>query len=172
MKDRSYKTILSEPSDLEQLQEIFVLATDHLLEQGIKQWNYTYPIKKDLLRDINRKESYKLVVDQSIAGTVCINEEQDEQYQNITWVYHGKILVIHRVAVHPKFYGNGFGKELCAFAIQYAKHHNYDAIRLDAYSGNPFSNRVYERLGFIKAEGFCYFHGSKIPFNCWEFKVI
>ncbi len=168
---RSYKTILSQVGDLDDIFEIFKLSTDRLIEQGIEQWDYSYPTQIDIKKDIESQESYINLYGNKIVGTICLNEKQDPQYENIDWKLNGKILVIHRLAVHPNHYGHGIGRQLSEFAIQFAKDFNYDAIRLDAYSKNPYSNKLYESLGFTKAEGFCYFHSSKIPFNCWEFKV-
>ncbi len=43
---------------------------------------------------------------------VAINEEQSPEYSQINWFTDGrKVLVIHRLSVHPEFQGKGIAKK-------------------------------------------------------------
>jgi ribosomal protein S18 acetylase RimI-like enzyme len=75
------------------------------------------------------------------------------------------------LAVDPILAGQGIGKKLCQFAEKHARDLGGGIIRLDTYTKNPASNRLYESLAYELADGFCYFHGLKSPFNCYEKKL-
>ena len=44
--------------------------------------------------------------------------------------------------------GNGIGKEMVRFCIEYAKEHGYKAVRLDVVPDNIPARRLYESCGF------------------------
>ena len=145
-----------------------------MLAAGIMQWDYLYPNKTTATEDVEKKECFIIKENGICLATVTLNEEQDEQYKNVKWSIQGeKILVIHRLAVHPKAQGRGFGKLLTQYAAHYASQNGYDVIRLDAYTGNPTSNHIYKKLGYKLADGLCYFqkNNRKRPFNCYELKI-
>ena len=152
--------------------DMFVAITDHLLDAGIDQWNYDYPDLSTLTLDVNLSHNYVIEKDGRIEASIVINEIQDEQYKNVKWTYNGsKILVIHRLGVHPNSQGKGLGKKMCQFAEWYARTNAYTSIRLDAYAGNERSNQMYRSLGYSQAQGLCYFRNKSIPFYCYE-KII
>lgn len=149
--------------------DIFVKCTDVMLENNIQQWDYTYPLLKDVQKDIERKEAYVYIENGKCLGTITLNEQQDKQYKGVNWTFKSKkVLIIHRLAVHPYTQGMGIASQLCTFAEQFAQENNYEVIRLDAYTGNPVSQYLYPKLGYQLADGCCYFHGNDIPFNCFE----
>ena len=57
---------------------------------------------------------------------------------------------MHKLAIHPKFQGNGYSKEMMATAEEYACRNNYDCIRMDVYSGNPITIKLYEKRDYLK----------------------
>ncbi len=160
---------LATPNDIKEIAALYVSCTDAMISKGIYQWNYTYPLESDVQLDVENHDLYKYQSEGNVMGVVSINQEQDEQYKDVIWRFKEPCMVIHRFAVHPKFQNKGIGTLLMKFAIDYARDKKMSSIRLDAFSSNPWSNYLYEKLGFNKANGFCYFHGSKIPFNCWEY---
>lgn len=156
-------------SDSSAIMDIFIKSTDKMLEMGIKQWDYTYPTPAIVEKDILAQQVFVIKIEGIAMATITLNSIQAKQYDNIKWKYTGeKVLVIHRLAVHPNAQANGYGKQLCLFTEQYGRDNAYDLIRFDAYSGNPISLKMYERLAYEKADGLCYFHGNEIPFFCYE----
>ncbi len=159
--------------DVEKTLEMFVSITDALLAHDIDQWNYDYPDIQTLKDDVVNGENYVVRAPNMVLASIVLNDAQDEQYKNIRWKYnHDAVLVIHRLGVHPQSQGKGLGKKMCLFAEHFAKEHNFKSIRLDAYSGNEISNRLYQSLGYIQADGLCYFRNKDIPFNCYEKEII
>lgn len=143
-----------------------------MLELGIRQWDYTYPNETTANNDIEKQECFIIKENGTCLATITLNEQQDDQYKHINWSIPGnKVLVIHRLAVHPDAQGRGFGKHLTQYASYYALRHGYDTIRLDAFTGNPASNHIYKKLGYTLADGLCYFHKEKQSFYCYELKI-
>lgn len=151
---------------------LFEECTRAMLAAGIGQWHFDYPARAQVKKDIERGEVFVWQEDLVVLGTITLNAEQSAQYQQIQWQYQEEpALVIHRLAVHPQAQGRKIGWHLCRFAEHYAQKHQYPVIRLDAYSGNPYSDRLYRRLEYQLAEGYCWFHDNELPFNCWEKKI-
>ena len=158
--------------DVKNTLQMFVAITDHLLAAGVNQWNYDYPDLDTLTKDAESGNNFVIRAGNEIAASIALDPYQDEQYQKIHWRHRNeKVLVIHRLGVHPSFQGRGLGKKMCLFAEQYAKDNWYKFIRLDAYAGNPISKKLYLSLGYTQANGYCYFRKKAIPFFCYE-KVI
>lgn len=155
--------------DVTEIHAVFQACGKAMLEVGIQQWDGTYPGVEHIRQDISGQEIYVLRQAGVVKATITLNEQQDEQYTNINWHIAGdKILVIHRLAVHPSLQGQGIGQQMCDFAERFALERGYAVIRLDAYSGNPVSTHMYEKLGYTRASGLCYFHGIQKPFYCYE----
>ncbi|MBK9256932.1 MAG: GNAT family N-acetyltransferase [Saprospiraceae bacterium] len=151
---------------------LFKSATDYMIRQNIRQWNYTYPLLSHVSQDIDDGNIFVLKSDGQIKATISLDAKQDNQYQNIRWkIKANKVLVIHRLAVHPDFMGMGLGKQMCQFAEKFGIKNGYEVIRLDAFSRNPQSLALYSNLGYGVAGGYCYFHKNPTPFYCFEKKL-
>lgn len=159
--------------DAEEIASLFKLVTDSMRAKGIFQWHYKYPLLEHVIKDIDHKTCYVFDIDDQIAGTITIDSNQDEQYKNVHWKYPtDTCYVIHRLGVHPSFQGRGISKSLCYYAEHLALQKNIHYIRLDAYSLNPVSNKLYASLGYHLADGVCFFHGNEAPFNCYEKEIL
>jgi ribosomal protein S18 acetylase RimI-like enzyme len=155
--------------DLPRLLEIFKDVTALMIENGIHQWDGSYPNAAVVINDIRKGTSWVATVNERIIGTYCLDDLQDEQYRDITWSFKSdKVAVIHRVAIEPDSQAMGLGKALCTHSEEMASFLGFEVIRLDAYSGNDISNNMYLKLGYSRAAGLCYFHNNDIPFYCYE----
>ena len=163
-----YQFELASSGDNAAILHLFNKVTETLLTNGIDQWDGTYPTLDIISKDIQSSNCWILKDREDIIASFVLNEEQDVQYDQIQWQYHGRVAVLHRVAVSPNSQGKGIGKALCHFAEDSARSMGYQIIRLDTYSRNPVSNNLYQSLGYKKAKGLCYFHGNKTPFYCYE----
>lgn len=166
------KILKATVSDLPQLMETFMACTAEMKKHGIDQWNYQYPEPTEVLNDIRAGMVYVIKNSKRIVASVTLNEKQDAQYENVVWGFPSdKVLVMHRLAVHPVSQGMGISKRLCKFTDDFALKNGYEVIRLDAYSDNPVSNNLYLSQGYEIAAGVCFFHGVKKPFYCYEKKI-
>ncbi len=89
--------------EVKEVVEIINAAADFIASQGSPQWqNGQKPTKETILNDIERKESYVLIVEDQIAGTAALVSGVDPVYTKIdgSWKEStGPYLSIHRVAL-------------------------------------------------------------------------
>lgn len=144
------------------------LAIEEMQRQGIDQWDDVYPTETMLRNDIDRGEMYLLDEDGVAAGIVTLNNVQSPEYSEIQWEFSGRILVVHRLAVHPEFRRQKVASRLMAFAEQDFAYGEYDAIRLDAFQKNPAAVALYERRGYRNAGSVTFRKGR---FSCFEKRI-
>lgn len=156
---------LAHKSELEVLDGIVKDATKHMNEQGIPQWDETYPNKEILSKDVERQEMHVIEAQGRVAGLIVMNEDQSREYAAIQWAYHGRALVVHRLTIHPAHQRIGLATHLMDFVEKTAAIAGYNCIRLDAFTRNPAAFTLYENRGYRKAG---VVHFRKGEFYCYE----
>ena len=157
---------------LDELFQIYLNAKKALQAKNVFQWIDAYPTISIIEEDLKKGDLYVLKIEKEIVGAVVLNEKQDKEYETIDWLFDdAKVLVIHRLAVDPKHQKKGYGKMLMDFSEDFAYKNNYSSIRLDTYSPNKTSIRLYENRNYF-IRGNVYFSGRKDPFYCMEKSVI
>ncbi len=158
-------------SDLNKLFNIYQKAKEDLEKKEIKQWTNNYPTKSILERDINNGFLYILKKGKEIIGAINISQVQEKEYQSIQWKFNPtKILVIHRLVIHPNHQRNGYAEILMNFAEEYAIKNYYTTIRLDVYSQNKVAKTFYENRKYI-IRGDVYFPERQHPFHAMEKEI-
>ena len=107
------------PAHTEELDELYGLVTDatrYMDEQGIPQWDDIYPNRLILKDDIEKQQMYVLEVEGRLAGLIVMNEDRSPEYADVAWKYLGRVLVIHRLTIHPTYQGRGLATHLMDFA--------------------------------------------------------
>lgn len=155
-------------SDLDSLFKIYKAAKETLEDNNIYQWTDNYPTRQIIGNDIESDVLYILKNNNEIIGAINISEDQEVEYEAIDWQFNeAKVLVIHRLVIHPKSQKRGYAKLLMDFAEKYAKQNNFTSIRLDAYSQNKRVVEFYKRRHyFIRGE--IYFPEREYPFYGME----
>ncbi|AZQ60921.1 GNAT family N-acetyltransferase [Flammeovirga pectinis] len=140
-------------------------VTTKMRAMGIDQWDEDYPTLDILEKDISKGDAYGFFIDDELAAYVIFNTEFDEEYNDINWLNtSSSFLVMHRLSVSPKFQGRGIAKKVIYFGEKLAIKLGHKSMRFDAYTQNPISNGVYEKIGykmlgvvkFRKGDFFCY----------------
>jgi GNAT superfamily N-acetyltransferase len=162
------------PAGLGDVPEIMRLMTAcmlHMRSQGIGQWDEAYPTTEIVEADANSRSLFVARVGKAVVGTVCLNDTQPDQYKGLAWRDKtGRAIVVRRLCVSPTEQRRGLGSELLQFAEKFAKENGYDSVRLDAYTGNPRAQQLYDRNGFHRV-GQAEFRNRPLPFDCFE-KVV
>lgn len=108
------------------------------------------------------------VVDHEIAGSITvydgawIEELRRPFFDYIQAYYHTSNfemelesgpgeLYIDTLSVNPNYQGKGIGRQLILAAINWAKELGHQKVGLLVDQDNPNAKRLYERLGFVKA---------------------
>lgn len=137
------------------------------MNEGNPQWDASYPDVATITNDLQKQSLYALYLEDDLVGVVSLCEEQEIEYETIDWIdQFGRFLVIHRLAVHPDFQGQGLSKHLMEFAEGYARLHHYSSIRLDTYSANRLASAFYEKT--YQYRGQLFFSKRPLPYNCYE----
>lgn len=157
------------PDDYESILNMYRKANQSLLDKGIVQWDDEYPSPMVLKENLADLTTWVFRNEGKPIASITLDGDQDPQYEAITWAYvSNRILVVHRLCVEPSYQKMGLAGQLMQFAESYAVSNHYQAIRLDAYLGNPYSQRLYRSLGYQEATGYCYYHPVFIMCNCFE----
>ena len=118
-------------------------------KQGIHQWDEIYPDKEILRQDILKNQMYIGEKNNNIAVCFVLNEECDEEYKKANWICpDAKFCIIHRLCVNPLFQNQGIAKESMEYIENLCKSSGYDSIRLDCFTKNPYSQKLYNKAGY------------------------
>ena len=137
--------------------------------QGIYLFNKAYPSSEIIENDIKNGSGFIFRDNNNCCiAYVAINEDQAPEYSQIHWSTDGsKVLVIHRLFVHPESQGKGIARKFIGFIEDFAIENRYSCIRLDAYSENTQALRLYDGIGYQRL-GQIFFPFKDLPFYCYE----
>ena len=138
-------------NDLNQVLELVKVCIQDMEKHGIYQWDDIYPDPGTLQKDIELSQMWVIEDEGRLCGIMVLNEQESPGYENIPWMYQGKVLVVHRLAVHPDYQDRGLATRLMEYAEQWGKENGYDVIRLDAYTENPGAVGLYQKLKYRQA---------------------
>ena len=128
---------------------VFSAAIINMEKQEIHQWDEIYPDKEIIAEDIARNQMYIGKIDNKITVCFVLSEEYDEEYKNGNWQWpDARFCVIHRLCVSPDFQNQGIAAETLKYIENLCKSQGYDSIRLDCFTENPYSRRLYNKAGY------------------------
>lgn len=138
-------------SDLDEIVRLFRAAVRRMDEQGIPQWDEIYPSAEVLSDDLARNELYAGFAERKIVCAFVLSPRCDPEYALAHWRRpEMDYCVIHRLCVHPDFQNRRAAARAMAFIENTLRSEGFRAVRLDAFSRNPYALRLYERLGYEK----------------------
>lgn len=114
-----------------------------------------YPTREDAAKALSQGSLYVYDENGRVLGSIILDRKQPDEYKKIDWPSHApaeKVMVIHLVMVCPDAAGKGIGSSLVNYAMEIAKQHSCDAIRLDTGAQNIPAASLYKKLGFQLAE--------------------
>ena len=138
-------------SDHQEIVSIYKTAIKAMADSGINQWDDIYPSADILLQDIENAEMHLGIIDGIVAVAYTLNKSYDPQYDNGSWSCEGQSFsVLHRICVNPLFQNKGVATLAGKHIEEFLKSEGTKSIRLDAFSLNPGSLKLYNKLGYIK----------------------
>jgi GNAT superfamily N-acetyltransferase len=139
--------------DLTYLEEILRACKDQLRENGVDQWDDSYPDMTTFAADVLGQNLYVAAVPgYPIAGAVVVDSCQEPEYAQVPWRGVGaSIGVIHRLMVRPCCQRRGVARSLIRFAEAWTRRLGYGDIRMSAGTGNLPALRLYAALGYHNA---------------------
>ena len=154
-------------NDLESIMKIIKSTVEEMKTYNNTQWDENYPLEKDFVSDIKKQDLYIYEVDGEVAGFICLNYEEPEEYLGLNWSSNKKAMVIHRMAVNPNFRKTGIASKLVDFAEKLAVENNVSYLKSDTYSINSKMNLLLTKCGFTKI-GEMSFLGKEKSFYCYD----
>ena len=139
-------------SDIDAIEHLYNDLNDYLeTHENYPRWKKgVYPIREDAEEALAKGDLYLAIIDGNVAGTVVYSDEQEDAYCEVEWQieFDVPVIIICKLAVHPKYFGCGVGKALLDYAVCVGEQRNSKAIRLDVYEENLPAIRLYEKCGF------------------------
>ncbi len=156
-------------ADLTTVYDLTQACAQAMIANDIYQWNEHYPTLERFQKDIELQELYMLEENETFYGIVVLTTIIDEEYVPVKWLTENdRNLYIHRLAVHPKYWGDGYAQRLMDFAEQYARNKECTSLRLDTFSQNKRNQKFYEMRGYKRLEEIYLPKQSLHPFYCYE----
>lgn len=138
-------------NDLEEIVLLVQNAIAKMEDDNIHQWDELYPNREDFERDIKNGDLYVGIVEQKIAVVFALNQESNDDYKNGAWANPEKsYFVLHRLCVNPVFQKRGIAIKTMYYIEEVLRNRGIQAIRLDVFSRNPYSQRLYARAGYVQ----------------------
>ncbi len=137
---------------LEDLNEIYDIVKDAVKlmnEQGNFQWDEYYPLPEHFEKDINEGTLYVKLIDNEIAGIVCLTYQEDDHYQGVNWRKDSKAINIHRLVVSVKYRGKGIAKSLFDYAEKVAIDTKTFYIKGDTHYVNDIVNNLFINSNYV-----------------------
>jgi len=141
----------AEETDIANIMEIIKQAQDYFKKNGIDQWQNQYPNTDTIKNDIKNGNSYVLVDEDNIVGTVAVVFTGEKTYENIydgQWLSNGKYATIHRIAVESSRKGQGVSKIILGFIEDMCAKMSIPSIKVDTHRNNLSMQRFLEKNGF------------------------
>lgn len=159
----------AKPHEIDKLLAITAACAEHMISNNIHQWNALYPSREAFENDIERGELYVMESQEELLGCITISSFKDAEYDDIDWLTDdGKNFYIHRLAVHPRYQGQGLARSLMDFAEALAQSEQVVSIRLDTFSQNKRNQQFYEARGYQRLGDIFFPKQSTFPFHCYE----
>lgn len=141
----------AEYKDIDDIMNIVFQAQDQFKKDKIDQWQNNYPNYTTIEEDIKNKDSYVLVKNNLIVGTVYFSFDGESTYEKIyqgEWLSHGKYAVIHRLAVDLRWRGKGLAEEILRELERIAIEKDVFSIKVDTHRENLPMQKLLGKMGY------------------------
>lgn len=147
--------------------DIIDQAKAYLRAQGIDQWQDGYPDETSIRQDIEARRGYFLLADDAVAGYLCVDFGGEPAYADIrgAWLTAGAYAVVHRLALHPAFRGQGLAGAAFDLAAQLCRARGVSSLRADTDACNQRMQQALRRSGFICCGTIFFQGGDKVAFE-------
>ncbi len=156
------------PEEADEILALFRRCTQVMNRNGLFNWHSDYPGPEVISKDLNEGTLFTCRKGELLLGAVTLNEDEPVEYASLSWSMTGcRVLVVHRLAVDPRFQRKGYARQLMEFAEKLAVERAYPTIHMDVYSINKPARNLYRSMAYRELEDF-YFPGFTIPFTGLE----
>jgi ribosomal protein S18 acetylase RimI-like enzyme len=135
---------------------------------GNLQWDENYPNPEVFARDVQRGQLWVAEISGAVAGVVALTGDSEPDYEQADWDHSEPALIVHRLAVDPKFRGTGVALALMLHAEKVAAAQALPVIRVDTHVENQATQRLFPGLGYRFAGEIALRLRPGLRFSCYE----
>jgi len=162
------KIRLANLNDIPPIMQIIRNVVPAMRAAGNFQWDDTYPNPGAFEKDIALDQLWVAEVDDDIAGLAAITTEQYPEYAEVGLDITETAIVVHRLAVDPKFRGRGIAAALLMQAEQEAVKRGIAVLRIDTNTLNQATQALFPKLGYVFAGEIGLEFRPGLRFYCYE----
>lgn len=131
-------------------------------EEGSTQWQDGYPNLQTIENDIAQGYGYKLIINREIAAYAALifNNEPTYDYIEGAWLSDGEFAVIHRIATHKQYIGQGYASMLLTHLENHIQVQGISSIKIDTNYDNDAMLKILKRMGYTHC-GIIYTRGEE-----------
>lgn len=134
----------AEAGDLRRVCSFYQKVSENMVAEGLDQWVWgRYPNEQILQESISKGELYLVWEFGQHVACVVVTKEQDPEYQSVNWEFGLKPGLIHKLAVHPKYRGQGVAGRILDKAELMLREMGCDCLRCDTRSDNQKALSLY-----------------------------
>lgn len=157
--------------DIDKIMALVNEAVVFMNNNGNFQWDNEYPTQEVFENDIRQGNLFILKDLLHIAGFICLNTHQPQEYNALPWKTVPEAMVIHRMVIGNRYRGQGFARKLFEFAESEAKKQAFKSIRSDTNTNNKAMNHLFKSFSY-SFTGNIVLRGKPDLFNCYEKALI
>jgi len=159
-------------ADIPAIMQIIRAVVPLMRASGNLQWDDIYPNPEAFALDVdlNRLSVVEITRDNAthIAGVVALTTEQDPEYVEAGWDITIPAIVVHRLAVHPDFKGQGIARTLMLQAEVAARTQRIAEIRVDTNTQNLAMQKILLQLNYRYAGEISLAFRPGLRFACFD----
>lgn len=143
--------------DISAVSEIYerIIDEDEAGNTSVGWLRGVYPTEIDAQEAFEKGELFVAEQDGIIVGSAIINKNQVECYKGAGWrcsCDDDQVMVLHTLAISPRFFRKGIGNEFIKFYENYALENNCRELRIDTQVKNTAAQAFYKKCGFAEIE--------------------
>lgn len=155
--------------DLEAICALYESTCAQMQAAGLNQWSWGEYPSRDIVRE--DLEAGRLYVARQGGAPICavaIDQEQEEQYARVDWLFGTRPGSFHRFAVAGELRGQGLGRKVLGEIIQILQGMGCDSLRCDTSAENAAALHLYESQGMRRAGAVHYPPDLSQDYPCLE----
>ena len=141
----------AEKEDFDKVRSLYWTLIDReQADPSFPHWKKGIHPSDEMIRNsIGKEELYVLADGDEIAACVIANDEKVDGYADAPWqIDSDEVIVLHVLAVHPDYRGQGLARTLVENVIELERKAGKKALRLDVIENNMTAEKLYQKLGF------------------------
>jgi GNAT superfamily N-acetyltransferase len=155
-------------NDIPSVMQLITEVVPLMRAAGNFQWDSTYPNPQVFTDDIGLNQLWVADMDGDIGGVAAITTDQYAEYAQAGLDITQTAVVVHRLAVSPRYQGKGIARALMHEAEAEALRRGIRMMRIDTNIENQVAQQLFPKLGYIFAGEIGLKFRPGLRFVCYE----